>query len=67
MERKEDSNLKDNSDNSISSQKIEEEYGMDELNKGSFENELVNKSLLIMKTKDMCTQTKKKVQIGWTI
>ena len=40
---------------------------MDELNKGSFENELVNKSLLIMKTKDMCTQTKKKVQIGWTI
>ena len=38
---------------------------MDELNKGSFENELVNKSLLIMKTKDMCTQTKKKVQIGF--
>ncbi len=42
MERKEDSNLKDNNDNLNSSQKIEEEHGMNKLNKVSFVNELVD-------------------------
>ena len=64
LKRKEE-NLKDNNDNLISSQKIEEEHGMDELNKGSFVNELIDTIKKQIKTIPLIIWINQKLLIQW--